>query len=419
MTGYQYDSRGRVTHVTHPDSAVTRYAYFPTGDLQKTWGSRTVPAEYTYDTQGRMKTLRTWKEFDQSAGSGLSGAATTTWSYDPQTGFLLSKTYPDSRTVSYAYDAFGRVETRTWARGVVTTYGYNNAGELSSVTYSDGTPAVSVTYNRVGQKESASGGVGEHTWMYDLTGRPQYDILVGEGDTWSWVEHHYDSAGRIDHKIFQPMSGSSWRYSYGYDDAGRVRRVTYNDREANPFAAQYSYQFLAGRVKEIHFLKGESAVASTGKSWDRLGRQTAVYSYNSSLIAEVMRQYEHNSANQITRATGEGFTYWDYGYDGLGQVTSAQKFLYDATAIDGHGLGYTYDDIGNRVSTATNGRSATWTSNAVNQYTSREVPGAVDVFGIAEPDWTVTVNGQTASRQRDHFYRELLFPNARQPGMKK
>src|SRR5690606_20174220 len=103
-----------------------------------------------------------------------------------------SKVYPDSKTVSYTHDEAGRVETRTWARGVVTTYGYNNAGEVNSVTYSDGTPAVALTYNRLGQKATASDNTGERSWMYDSFSRIQYDILVGENDTWSWVDYAYD-----------------------------------------------------------------------------------------------------------------------------------------------------------------------------------------------------------------------------------
>jgi len=41
------------------------------------------PVQYTYDTQGRLTTMKTW----QNAASG-AGAATTTWSYDASRGFL-------------------------------------------------------------------------------------------------------------------------------------------------------------------------------------------------------------------------------------------------------------------------------------------------------------------------------------------
>jgi len=346
---------------SRPDVFFPPYDYFPTGDLRKTWGSRTTPVEYTYDAQGRMKTMRTWKEFDQSSGSGTSGSATTTWNYHPQRGFLTSKVYPDSQIVSYTYDAAGRIQTRTWARGVVTTYGYNNAGDLASVTYSDGTTPVTLAWNRVGQKETASDDTGDREWWYDFYGRIEYDAFIGENDTWSWIAYDYDGLGRLLMKDIQPLSGSSWRYSYSYDDAGRLHRVTYNDQDPAPRAAEYDYNSATGRIHDIHFLEGEDTVVSTRKVWDGLGRQTDAYGYNSTMIVQARRSHEYNDANQITRTIDEKNSYWDYGYDDLGQVTSGQKFLWNGIALDGHDLGYSYDAIGNRTTTVTNGRSATWT----------------------------------------------------------
>src|SRR5690625_1269387 len=91
----------------------------------------------------------------------------------------------------------------------------------------------------------------------------------------------------------------------------------------------------------------------------------------------------------------------------LAKIPRRSSHAYD----DGHDLGYSYDDIGNRTATVTNGRSATWASDAVNQYTSLEVPGALDIFGMADRYDEVTVNGVLASRQNEHFYRLLNVPN--------
>jgi hypothetical protein len=55
--------------------------YHLTGLLKKAYGSRTYPVEYTYDTQGRMKTMKTWQDF-----AGNSDIATTTWHCDPYRG---------------------------------------------------------------------------------------------------------------------------------------------------------------------------------------------------------------------------------------------------------------------------------------------------------------------------------------------
>jgi len=53
VTSYVYDSAGRVASVTQPDGGVVNTTYWPTGAVQRTWGSRTYPVEYSYSrTEG-------------------------------------------------------------------------------------------------------------------------------------------------------------------------------------------------------------------------------------------------------------------------------------------------------------------------------------------------------------------------------
>ena len=106
--------------------------------------------------------------------------------------------------------------------------------------------------------------------------------------------------------------------------------------------------------------------------------------------------YRYNSANQRTRATREDNAYWAYGYDGLGQVTSGVKHLPDTTTILGHDFGWTFDDIGNRRSASRNASSSEalakedYTTNLLNQYTQRTIPGKFDLLAAANPGTTVT-----------------------------
>ena len=73
-------------------------------------------------------------------GGGRGGSRVTTWNYDTQRGWLTSKDYADGYGPSYTYTAAGRLATRAWVRGVTTTYGYNSAGDVSTINYSDSTP---------------------------------------------------------------------------------------------------------------------------------------------------------------------------------------------------------------------------------------------------------------------------------------
>ena len=79
-------------------------------------------------------------------------------------------------------------------------------------------------------------------------------------------------------------------------------------------------------------------------------------------------------------------------------------------------------DIGNRKSTASGGgatgnnlRPANYTNNVLNQITSRDVPGYVEVQGTTTNAALVAVNGVTATRQGDYYRGELVADNSGAP----
>jgi len=106
-------------------------------------------------------------------------------------------------------------------------------------------------------------------------------------------------------------------------------------------------------------------------------------------------------------------TYWEYDYDDLGQVVSGIKHWPDGAEVAGQNLTYVFDDIGNRKETG--GRASavsTYQPNELNQYTERTVSGAIDVFGLADPQAAVQVNGATASRYGSYFHHVVSVDNS-------
>ena len=57
-----YNPSLQATNVLQADGTSVSTEYYLSGELKKTSGSRTYPVEYTYDSQGRMKTMKTWKD---------------------------------------------------------------------------------------------------------------------------------------------------------------------------------------------------------------------------------------------------------------------------------------------------------------------------------------------------------------------
>ena len=107
---------------------------------------------------GIVERIERWKKGDISNWTSFAsgaGARVTAWTYDPYHGCLAAKTYDGGATgPSYTYTDAGRLLTRAWARGITTTYGYDYAGQLTSISYSDNgvTPGITYTLDRLGRQ---------------------------------------------------------------------------------------------------------------------------------------------------------------------------------------------------------------------------------------------------------------------------
>lgn len=416
-TTYTYNSAGWVEAVTQPDLTQTSTTYWPTGRVKRTWGSRTYPSEYTYDPQGRVKTLTTWQDF-----STASGAAITTWNYSPVRGWLTSKRYNDNTGPDYDYWPSARLKTRDWARSVSSTrlrtnYVYNNAGDLWTVDYADATPDVTNTYDRLGRLKTTTDAAGVVTRSYQ-NGRL-------DDETYENGSAHLSgfAVNRTQGTYNRPASlgaTSITSVDYGYDNAGRIATFTQGAR-----VATLAYKPWIGTHQSTGITVSGTPRYATNRNMDALGRISRVETGSGALpIASIAllasRDYSYNSANQRTEVVQEDALRWAYGYDTLGQVTSAQKRNGNSAAdlLPGYDHAYAYDTIGNRVNTETNGRLALYSPDLRNQYVSRTVPGAVDVLGSAATDVNVLVDGALPARTGELFYRAVSVSNAASPVFK-
>ena len=412
----EYNTSLQAWRVTQPDGTTATSEFFKTGLLKNTYGSRTYPVEYEYDYAGRMKTMKTWQNF-----AANSGTATTTWNYNPYRGWLDKKVYQGEtdNTLDYEYLASGRLWKRHWERGVTTTYGYNIAGDLETVTYSNdpqNTPTVGYTYDRRGRQKTVTQGSAVTTLTYNDANEVLTEGYTGGTLNGLTVTRGYDTKLRRNSLSAQYSSTPLLQHSYVYDpSSGRLQTVS--DGVNN---AAYGYLANSPLVNTVTFRQNTTTRLTTTKSYDFLNRLTSVSSSPSSSISF---GYQYNQANQRTRNTTADGSYWSYEYDSLGQVKRGAKFFSDGYPVPGQQFEYGFDDIGNRKSTKAGGdenganlRSASYTPNALNQYSSRDVPRKIDVMGLALGTATVTatspnaLNNATAPwRKGEYFRKELSF----------
>jgi RHS repeat-associated protein len=406
VTAYRYDTAGRVDRVTGSDGAQTFTEYFPSGQVKKTWGARVYPQAYAYDAQRRVRTLTTWQDH-----AAQTGAAVTTWNYDTQTGRLLNKRDADGQGASYTYTLAGRLATRTWARTsslpapgspLITTYGYTDAGDLGSVTYSDATPGVAHTHDRLGRAKTTTDAAGLLTRTY-ANGQLTNEVYTGTGLlSGQSLTRGFDALRRL-----QTLSVPSvYSVSYGYDDASRLSTITEGTR-----VATQGYHATQGYPETIAIANSSVPRLTATRALDNLGRVASVTAPSVASVA-----YDYNAANQRIRATREDASYWDYEYDTLGQVISAVKRHADTTPRPGHHFGYAFDDIGNRTETTFNNLASIYAPDLKNQYLSRTTPAAIPVLGTADPAALVRANGEdVANRSGAWFYHELTLDGSGEP----
>lgn len=429
-TTYEYypsshSSAGRLKVKTDANGKKVYFNYNSRGQVVQTWGEAAYPIEYVFDDFGQMTEMHTFRE-----GSGWQGASwptatvgtmdVTKWIYHQPTGLLASKQDASSKQTVYTYDIVGRLATRKWARldgtgnPLTTTYSYNpNSGELSGITYSDATEPITNVSDRGGRTSTVTDAAGAHTLTYNAAAQllsEQISSGLLQGIT---VSVGYDGFLRRESLQATRNAVSLTSQTYGYDASSRLETIS-----AGGQTVTYGYSPTTGLLNTTSFTGG----TQIGRTYDALGRLETIATVTPSAGTVSSYTYTYNNLNQRSRATREDNSYWSYVYNDRGEVVSGKKFWSDSSPVAGQQFEYAFDTVGNRTSTKAGGdsqglnlREASYSTNSLNQYQQRTVPGAVDVLGSAHAAATVTVNNQATSRKGDYFSKELVVDNTSSP----
>lgn len=238
---YTYDNLGRLLTANN-GSTVTR-AWDALGRLTSETGPLGTMA-YQYDLAGR-RTRQTWPD---------AFFVTNTWNlYGEMTGVLHGGT---TSIVGLTYDNLGRRAGITRSNGVNTTYGYDGASRLTSLSHDVGGTAADVTYtyayNPAGQIVGKT--TSNPAYLYTpTTGSTAYTINAlnqvtaagGSSLTWSTNGNLTNDATRTySYDAANRLTGSGTA-SLSYDALGRLdnyvgtsgARYLYDGVEAAGFAA--------------------------------------------------------------------------------------------------------------------------------------------------------------------------------------
>jgi len=322
---------------------------------------------------------------------------TTSFSYDTA-GNLLSKTVTDTgsggggaaRTWSWTYNTQQLVATATESNGAVTTYGYDNFGNVLSATNSLGhvTGYTYDTANRVATMTAPNGLV--TTYTYDLRDR-LLTQTVGGVRTTAFV---YNPTGTL--ATLSLPTGLV--LSYTYDGAHRLTGWSNNRGESGTYTLDGMGNRTAEQVKDA-----SGAVALTvARSINNINRvysstegsnQTNTFGYdaNGDLTSQT------NALNQSTR----------YGLDSLRRVKTITNAANATASLTRNGL----DDV--TQATDFKGVATSYGRDALGNATSETSADSgarstqYDALGL--PSQVVDALGQATQIQRDALGRPIVL----------
>jgi len=127
-------------------------------------------ATYVYDTLDRLIRI-------DHTDTTLTQTQSRYFTYDGY-GRLSQENTPEAGVVNYTYTANDLPLTKKDARNITTTFGYNTRNLMTSVSYSDSTPGVTLTYDEFGAWQTMTDGEGSTTYAHNIFRQLQSGLRV-------------------------------------------------------------------------------------------------------------------------------------------------------------------------------------------------------------------------------------------------
>jgi RHS repeat-associated protein len=298
---------------------------------------------YTYDAWDNLSTVSMPRP---------SGTQTRTFTYNGT--LLMSATNPENGTVSYTYNGYNKLQTKTDAKGQQFSYTYDTYARLIGVSVG-GTQVETYTYDTTQNSTYPTFSQGRLTAV-------QYGNTAGAGA--SFLETYgYSQGGLKTNKGLQITQTFTEQDSndnnshtgpgtadlesvYAYDSEGRMTNIQY---AGNNFT--YGYDSME-RLNTMTNTSNSQQII-TGTTYDPANRLL-------SISGELTESRTYNGMGQLQNITsGWGSTSLNITYN-YSSTQNNGKIISQTDAISGEQIQYTYDSL-NRLATATaSGISSPW-----------------------------------------------------------
>jgi RHS repeat-associated protein len=342
-----YDAGNRLVSKTYPGSRTLQYKYNSGGQRIQLTDADGQMTSYTYDADGRLSQLLNsvgqaivsyqYDALGRVSQKTLANGALAQYTYDLASRIQrISNNSPSGSAISffaYTYDAAGDVLSKSTVEGL-EQYTYDVLGQLTGVSYPNGTSAQYV-YDSAGNRTSATeGGVQS---AYITNNRNEYQSV---GST----AFSYDANGNTTGQTPVP----SVPYSYSYDYRNRLIQA-----QTPSASVSYTYNALGERSSRT------DQSGTVQYLWDGL----ALLTEQSPAYQTVARYTWGKLLDEAVAMTRNGSNYY-YTQDALMSVSD----LLDANGhTDEH---YTYSAFGTPSRSSAAGNPFFFTGARYDQTTS-------------------------------------------------
>jgi YD repeat-containing protein len=303
----------------------TRYVYDGQGLLRYSVNAQGGVAGFIYNTASKLTTTTQY--------AALIATGTTDFSYGNIKALVTAvANAANDRVGSLSYDIAGRVATSTDSAGLVTSFTYDNRGQVTKMVVGSGGEARTTRnyYTAAGDLRFSVDAEGYvMRYDYDADGRKVRDVIwanritVSDATTIGGVDSLTQSAGTwVDNnysyyangELYSTWDGEGARTLYARFANGTLDGVYNAYGTADQNLTLYRYDG-AGRVTSEYNAYGEAEGTIVQYAYDGMGNRTSMTDANGKVT-----NYTYDKLGQMLSITDAAAGVTSYQYDAFGQV---------------------------------------------------------------------------------------------------
>ena len=398
-TTYQYDLLGHKLRVNHPDAGEVTCTYDAAGnlltkltaELKKTISDKAA-ITYTYDYERLSEVLYPKNLFNRvtytygKPGAKYNRAGRLVLVEDASGGEAyyygnqgevvktvrsVMVSQADVRTYVHAatYDSHNRVRTMTYPDGEVVTYGYDAAGQVTSIRSTkqgkEETIVAQVGYDKDGHTIYTRMGNGtESAYAYDRQReRLQGMLLTANGDSIMQTQYKYDPVDNIlgisnviTPKAPKKPKGFGGPGSMGGPDAGK-------EKEEKPLGGAFSHTYAYDELNRL--VKASGKAKGIGYAMDM----------SFGLMGEPLTKVQRTDSGSIAGSYALGYEYGNANHPTAPSQIGHERYTYDAngnpTLVEDDSLNterrMAWDEENRLMALSDNGKTSRYTYNAAGE----------------------------------------------------